>query len=44
MAVIEESGESKGWVNGGLATAPEREIEVRVVWKMEKIGRKVRKK
>ena len=27
MAVIGESGESKGWVNGGVAMAPERERE-----------------
>ena len=27
MAVIGESGESKGWVNGGVAPAPERERE-----------------
>ena len=47
MAVIGESGESKGWVNGGVATAPERERErERGACGLEdgKYRRKVRKK
>ena len=32
MAVIGESGESKGWVNGGVAMAPEREREREFLW------------